>query len=812
MGWQDAPLVDAKGGWQSAPIVGEDAEKPSFGKMLKREVMNSVPVTALTGLIRGAGSIGATVGLPFEGWDANMQRRKAMDSAFASMGVDTDSLGYGAGKLGGEIAGTAGAGPAIASVSKMAQWAPRLAQAVGSAGMKTGAVPVNLLERIGDFGIRTAGGAVAGGASAGMVDPQQAAMGAGIGAATPGVLMLAGKVGGAVYNAVKTGKPGAGRMLAEALGVSEQEVQAMAKALEAAPDSILPGSKLTASQALQKQGANHPAMKLLERHVASGPGGDSLLRRYEQQGAARMDALRGQGAQTYQGAAAQESDAIGNRLGAVLRTQAEDDKALARAAWQELDKRAADERVALRLPLSDMDAALEKVLGPGTAGSGKSAKGLMREAREIGTEKLDAIKLTPKSAGQTQSLEQAVRSAGGIKPGEYLAGEIAALGRKQSGTTGLVAKTGRDVEMMANMMHERGFIPDNDPATLLEMLRGGGGRGVLADDVMETTFQRRLEQSMGDAPGEEIIEKAVPFDQFQRLRRSAGELHAKAGAKPGKESEAKVLNDIRGLLEKKVDDAAGGALQADEVMPPGFREAYNRARGMTKENAGRYKQGDNIQSILRKPVGKNYELSGDEIMRKLWHGGTGLADDVSRFKSVLNDANQTPAMDALRRYIMTDAASKTTAAGNLGAALPRYVETRMPGLLAALSDDQLKAVTGVAGDIRNAEAAAAVPGLLGSDTHAKMARSLDAGILGSPQAKVIGNILSVKGIGVGTARNWLADTVIRHKGKTIAELLANPKAAAAALKDSGFVQKAEPEMLKALRDVAYRSAPLLATD
>ena len=49
MGWQDAPLVEAKGGWQSAPIVGEDApaEKPSFGKMLRQEVSDSLPGAVL---------------------------------------------------------------------------------------------------------------------------------------------------------------------------------------------------------------------------------------------------------------------------------------------------------------------------------------------------------------------------------------------------------------------------------------------------------------------------------------------------------------------------------------------------------------------------------------------------------------------------------------------------------------------------------------------------------------------------------------------------------------------------------------------
>jgi hypothetical protein len=305
-----------------------------------------------------------------------------------------------------------------------------------------------------------------------------------------------------------------------------------------------------------------------------------------------------------------------------------------------------------------------------------------------------------------------------------------------------------------------------------------------------------------------VTTRPVPFDEFQRLRRSAGELGAKAEER-GSAAESGVLNELQRLLEGRVDDAAAGNLRPGEVMPEGFREQYNAARGMTRANAERYGQSNNIGSILRKPYGQDYALTGDEITNKLWHGGAGLAGDVSNLKRVLSDNNRDPVLEALQQFILTDAAGKTTASGGLGAALPRYVETRMPGLQEALGTDQLRALMGVAGDIRNAEAAAAVPGLRGSDTQAKIARALDVGLLDGPAAKTMARLLSMKGIApLEALRAKAADMAITYKGRTMADLLADPKAAAKAIEDRAFADKLDRTTFDALQYVA-RAAPAM---
>jgi hypothetical protein len=157
------------------------------------------------GMIRGAGSIGATILAPIDiakdamagkglSLESNRQRRADMDAALGGMGVETDSMAYGAGKLGTEIAGTLGVGGTLArgaaAIPGVAAKAPGIVNAIRTAGMQggTGSAMQNAF-------VRAIGGGVTGGAAAGLIDPDQAGMGAGIGAALPGALKVAGVAG-----------------------------------------------------------------------------------------------------------------------------------------------------------------------------------------------------------------------------------------------------------------------------------------------------------------------------------------------------------------------------------------------------------------------------------------------------------------------------------------------------------------------------------------------------------------------------------------------------------------------------------------
>ena len=74
---------------------------------------------------------------------------------------------------------------------------------------------------------------------------------------------------------------------------------------------------------------------------------------------------------------------------------------------------------------------------------------------------------------------------------------------------------------------------------------------------------------------------------------------------------------------------------------------------------------------------------------------------------------------------------------------------------------------------------------------------------------------SFKGIGIEPLRIKMAEAVIGYKGRTLAQLLADPKAAAAALQDQGFTHGLDAKTLKALEFasglVSRGAAPALAS-
>lgn len=164
------------------------------------------------GAVRGAGSIGATLLTPLDAaaravgiensFIGRTDRRQAMDEGLRSLGAEPDSLLYQTGKLGAEVAGTAGAGGALAKGAEAVRAAPVLVNALRSSGMSAGAsTPLR------DMAARVAGGAAAGGAAAGLVNPEDAGMGAAIGGALPLALRAAraGVTGGRKFIGGMTG-------------------------------------------------------------------------------------------------------------------------------------------------------------------------------------------------------------------------------------------------------------------------------------------------------------------------------------------------------------------------------------------------------------------------------------------------------------------------------------------------------------------------------------------------------------------------------------------------------------------------------
>jgi len=162
------------------------------------------------GAVRGAGSIGATILAPVDvasdlaagrgiSLQSNRERRASMDAGLQNLvGADPQSLTYRGGKLGAEIAGTLGVGGAAANAAARVPGAaavPGLINALRTGGMVAGPVGPGAAGIAQNALTRAAGGAITGGLSAGLVNPEDAGNGALIGGALPVAAMVAGAVG-----------------------------------------------------------------------------------------------------------------------------------------------------------------------------------------------------------------------------------------------------------------------------------------------------------------------------------------------------------------------------------------------------------------------------------------------------------------------------------------------------------------------------------------------------------------------------------------------------------------------------------------
>lgn len=200
----------ASAGQQAAPVQQPEQPEESRGALGTLADIGG-------GLIRGAGSIGATLVAPADiamdamagkglSLESNRARREAIDQGLQmAIGSDPESWAYKGGKLGGEIAGTAGVGGLIAKGAAAVGAAPSVTTALATGGFKLGApAATTLAGKAGEAALRAGAGAAVGGSQAAMIDPEQAGTGALIGGALPGGVQLAGKAGKALKDALGT--------------------------------------------------------------------------------------------------------------------------------------------------------------------------------------------------------------------------------------------------------------------------------------------------------------------------------------------------------------------------------------------------------------------------------------------------------------------------------------------------------------------------------------------------------------------------------------------------------------------------------
>jgi hypothetical protein len=137
-------------------------------------------------------------------------RRQAEQEAFIAPYREVAPAMTGAGEFTGEVVSTLPVGGVIAKGVSKIPGAGALAQSIRTGGFSTGApVATTLGGRAADIATRAAGGAVVGGTTAALINPEEAGTGAAIGAAAPFVLPVVGKyvaIGGGKIIDAFTGK------------------------------------------------------------------------------------------------------------------------------------------------------------------------------------------------------------------------------------------------------------------------------------------------------------------------------------------------------------------------------------------------------------------------------------------------------------------------------------------------------------------------------------------------------------------------------------------------------------------------------
>lgn len=184
---------------------------PDAGKELGHDLNN-----ILQGAAIGAGKIGATLVAPYDivkdaiagkglSLESNRQRRADTEwAAKEAFGANPDSMAFKAGDLAALMLGTAGAGPLVAAGAKMIPGAAAAMPLIESIG--TGGFKVDGLAGLPALGTRILGGAINGGAAAGLANPEDAGLGAMVGGAIPGAASLAGNAARGISSALRGGE------------------------------------------------------------------------------------------------------------------------------------------------------------------------------------------------------------------------------------------------------------------------------------------------------------------------------------------------------------------------------------------------------------------------------------------------------------------------------------------------------------------------------------------------------------------------------------------------------------------------------
>lgn len=590
--------MSADGPEAQKPTAAPPAPEESFGSRMLQHAGN---LTA--GAVRGAGSIGATILAPVDAAARAMgiendfigrnDRRAGMDGALQEMGAQPDSMAYQGGKMAAELAGTAGGGGvlargAVALAPKLAAAAPGLVNAVRTSGMAAGPAAPGFVGGAASLATRAAGGAITGGVSAGMVDPHDAATGAGISAAIPVLGKAAGVVGKAAGSVVRPFfNAGQERIAGDALREFSTNPAALAN-LRAA-QAVVPGSAPTAMMAAGDEGISGLSRTLQSLNPQYAA---ELSTRQAAQNGARTAAIEGIAGNTGKLAAAREAR---DAATSTMRENALDAAGQLEATpvLTRIDSMLRNPNNAGRIAQQALKGVREQIAGA-TENGAVDARALYAIRKDIG-DVLDG-----KLQGDAGNLKYASGQLVAVK--DLIDKAIEQAGARVSTSTGTaLVLAGQGAVALPGAAAAAGpraswkqyldtYSKDSVPINQMELLDDvmkrvqtgtvdSGGNMVLSAAKLNNIMKNE---------GQDLMKKLDP-QQIDLIRRLAGDLNAsQLATTAGKAAGSNTVQNLAsaGILQSTLGNKLGGSTPIANTAGAGLDLLYKRANRQITEKIG----------------------------------------------------------------------------------------------------------------------------------------------------------------------------------------------------------------------------------
>jgi hypothetical protein len=325
----------------------------------------------------------------------------------------------------------------------------------------------------------------------------------------------------------------------------------------------------------------------------------------------------------------------------------------------------------------------------------------------------------------------------------------------------------RDASKRVSSIYES--IDPNDEARI--SLPTGGMEAAVSKYVGPGTVgQGGVARSMASEAGKlSDDDLRASWRETQHLRSSLSDAIEEAKGK-GRNKEAAALTEQLKAIDATVTRLGNGNLYEGEAWAPEMGDTWADANAAHAAKMDQFHTGP--QASIFKPTNP---ARGGEVGQLFWGNRPGLADDVDSFKKLIGD---NPALlGQFRSMVTTDAADKAAQGDVLGQKFVDWTTNMLPGLKRAFDPKEVQTLQNIAADVKRAAAAAKLGRDGGSDTYQKASHALDAGLLDSDLMRLI-----AKPIPFGeTVRSALAESAGKSKARRLADLLVDPKAAAAAL-------------------------------